>query len=252
MASVEVEVGMNCKACGAGADANHLTCQFCGAATVELNAKQELEAIRELASTAKRIGAEQEDFMKSLMAQTGAAEGTSKHERIAQLWSNAFVPMTFEAQFQALTQVTGAITTSGRSDHAGKHLANEALIGRGEILAATMNATAAQDPGLVARATAITTQFQSTKNKAEKFEQAGRNKAKLMVIFGIGFFVLIMSAAGLIIAFGDTQHLDSKCRGDNSSCDRDCQYAACAELCFDDITWACEMKERVDTPRGKK
>ena len=88
--------------------------------------------------------------------------------------------------------------------------------------------------------------------RAEKFEQAGRNKAKLMVIFGIGFFVLIMSAAGLIIAFGDTQHLDSKCRGDNSSCDRDCQYAACAELCFDDITWACEMKERVDTPRGKK
>ncbi len=243
---------MNCQACGAAVDANYLTWQFCGAATAELSAEQELSAIRELASTAKRIGSEKEDFMKSLMAQTGAAEGSSKNERIAQLWSNAFVPLTFEAQFQALTQVTSSISTSGRSDHAGKHTANESLIRRGEVLVATMNATAAQDPALVVRATAASTQFQATKEKAEKFERAGRNKAKMMIFFSIGLFVLLIGAAGLIISLGDTTHLDSKCRGEWGSCEKDCRYAACAQLCDEDVGWACQIMERIDMPRGKK
>lgn len=244
---------MNCKTCGAGHDANYLTCQFCGAASVTLDAEQELQAVRELADSAKRIGAEKEDLMSSIMAQTGAAEGSSKNERIAQLWSNAFIPLTFEAQFQALTQVTGSIKTSGRSDHAGKHLANEALAQRGEALVATMNATAAQDPTLAARAAALSTQFQQTKTKAEKFEQAGRNKAKAMIFVAAGFVILMIVGVASILIFGDTKHLDDKCRGEKwTNCEHTCQIAACSELCSDGTNWACVALESLSGDRKSR
>jgi hypothetical protein len=241
---------MNCKTCGAGQDANYLTCQFCGAATVTLDADQELRAINELADTARRIASEKMtsglagNMMENLMAQSGAIEGASKNERIAQLWTSAFIPLTFEAQFQALTQVAGTITTAGRSDHAGKHLANEALIRRGETLVATMNATTSQDPTLAARAAAISTQFQQTKTKAEKFEQAGRNKAKAMIFVVAGIVILMLVGVASILIFGDSKHLDDKCRGEKwTNCENTCQIAACSELCSDGTNWACVALE---------
>jgi len=182
-----------CGACGAASDANFLTCQYCGAAAVTLDPEQELQAIRELAATARKIGGESENVLQSLMAQSGAAEGSSKKERIAQLWTNAFIPLTFEAQYQAIAQVVSAITTTGRSDHAGKIVANETLIRRGEMLVAAMEANAANDPSLAGRAAAIKTQFEQTRGEAKNLKKKGYRKAYITIamvpiMLGLLFF----------------------------------------------------------------
>jgi hypothetical protein len=180
-----------CSSCGSGTSPNHLTCQSCGAVHVDLDPKQELDAIKEVAATARKIGAESENILEALMAQTGAAEGQSKHERIAQLWTYAFIPMTFEAQFQALNQCVGAIKTSGRSDHAGKIMANQALVRRGELLVASMEAHGQSDPSLRPRFVAAKTLFEQTRDRSASLEKAGKRKAYIAIAVSVGMVVIM-------------------------------------------------------------
>jgi hypothetical protein len=179
-----------CITCGAAGDANFLTCQYCGAASDALDPAQELQALRELAATAQEIGSTSENLIMSEMLRMGVAEGSGKLERIAKLWTNAFVPLTFEAQHQALLQVVSAFTTSGRADHAGKHSANEALIRRGEVLIAAMDGTVAADSALAARAAVIKTQFQQSRDAAENLKKKGYKQAHNMMA-GVGVFFLL-------------------------------------------------------------
>jgi hypothetical protein len=192
-----------CDACGAGTNSNHLTCQFCGATCVDLEPKQELEAIKEIAATARRIGGDSEHGLVAMMAQTGATEGQSKHERITTLWTHAFVPMTFEAQAQALAQVVSAMTTSGRADPPGKLVANEALVRRGELLCASMDAHAASDPSLHPRAVALRGLFEQTRHQSQKLEQTGKNKTYLAVGFSLAVLAFIVFGVGYMM---DSSH----------------------------------------------
>jgi hypothetical protein len=194
---------LSCDACGAGAHFNHLTCQFCGATRVALEPKQELEAMKEIAATARRIGGEAEHDPVVMMAQTGETEGQSKHERIATLWTHAFVPRTFEAQAQALAQVASAMTTSGRADHAGKLVANEALVRRGELLCASMDAHVASDSSLHPRAVAVRGLFEQTRHRSQKLEQTGKNKAYLAVGFSLAVLAFIVFGVGSMM---DSMH----------------------------------------------
>lgn len=164
---------------------------------------------------------------------------------------NALILERGEAQFQALAQVNGAISSSGRSDHAGKHLANEALIRRGEILIASMAPAAASDSSLASRCAVASAQFNQSKEKAQNLEKAGIKKAKT-VIFVVGGFVLLL-IVGVVssLVFADTKHLDMKCRGEYSSCETTCQKAACAELCGEGTKWACMTYEGLGGSKSK-
>ena len=245
---------MQCSKCGAPADTNYLTCQFCGASISEVSAGDEIKAIQEIARTAQRIVTEASssntggafnmgNMMQQVMEQTGAIEGQSVGEKLALLWTNAYVPITFEGQAQAFSQVLTNITTSGRSDHAGKHAANEANINRGESLLMQMEMHAASDPGLRPRVEVARRQLEKQQEKVTSFKSSGLKKS--YIAFGIaGVFVVLMLVFVVTMLMKDNR--PGKCRGEWSNCDDVCRMAMCSELCDEGVGWTCSAKEQLN------
>ncbi len=250
---------MECSKCGAPADTNYLTCQFCGASLSEVSAADEIKAIQEIGQTAQRIASEAAssgigsmnmgNMMQQMMEQTGAVEGQSVGERLALLWTNAYVPVTFEGQAQAFAIVINNVTTSGRSDHAGKHAANEANISRGEALLMQMEMHAAKDPGLRPRVDLARQQLARQQEKVASFKSAGFKKAYIAIgvagVFLVLMFYFVFSAMSTDVRPG-------KCRGEWSDCDDICRAAVCAELCTEGVGWACTAQEQLQPKKYKK
>ncbi len=242
-----------CSGCGAAADTNYLTCQFCGASLSEVSAGDEIKAIQEIALTAQRIATEKTstnagnpfnmgNMMQQMMEQTGVVEGQSVGERLALLWTNAYVPVTFEGQAQAFSLVLTNITTSGRSDHAGKHAANEANINRGESLLMQMEMHAASDPGLRPRVEVARRQLEKKQEKVSSFKSSGHKKA--YVAIGVAV-VMVVAMLIFVLMMVMKDNRPGKCRGEWSNCDDICRLSMCSELCDEGLGWACTAKDQL-------
>ena len=273
-----------CSSCNAPHDGSKLICAYCGCSVQDIDtAEAELRAVKELSKAAQELMNAKGAFLENMAGHMG---GQSRKDKVLTFWQNAFVPRSFDAQDQLLTQVL-SLTDSNLSGSVGmggfNYLAamksqkqnelNDAMLGFADRLMATMKLHHAGEAAHRQRL------MLAEKRLAKIRGTSKGNWRKVMIMglvfigLGVGSFFYILpmmqqmssgfaqqamdqvkGVSGSSGSAGAPSEMEAQCKGEDASgdCDDICRFSACAALCEEQkIDWACDAKDLLKAKRKK-
>jgi len=220
----------SCKKCGAPANASLTICEFCGAATIDLqSAADELRAIEEMVQVERNMATEKSTSSNPLMGALNPLMDIEKQNRVMALWTGSFIPNHPESLKRLLQIVIQkAVGANMGTSYKDKYVA------RAQSLLSTYKIQCVSDPEYGV----VVTQYEVEIGRESK-------KGSMGMLKWIGLALGVMVGISLLIIFisgGPNQKItERKCKGEDSDCDERCQLANCLELCEDDNQWACQL-----------
>ncbi len=274
----------NCPGCGAPHDGSKLICVFCGISVQDIDtADAELKAVKELAAAAQAMLSKKGAFFENVAGTLGSQLGAqTRKDKVLTFWQNAFVPRSFDAQDQLLTQILALTDTQVASSVGiggfnwfaamkaqGQNDMNDAMLGFADRLMGTMKLqhTGSSEYGqrLVVAEKRLGKIRSTAKGKWRKTLVLGFLAMGLAV--GSSFYMVgkmgdmtSQMSTGLdfnsatLSGKSEDKDLEASCKGESEAtdCDDICRFSACAALCEEQsMDWACDARDLLKMKRKK-